>query len=65
MPHVLIISKRQIVTCFVSQLLEIKLTTIAKMSCIPFDIHRSNVQVANTRLTMLVAHTWSCFFLPS
>jgi antitoxin component of RelBE/YafQ-DinJ toxin-antitoxin module len=53
------------VTCFVSQLLEIKLTTIAKMSCIPFDIHRSNVQVANTRLTMLVAHTWSCFFLPS
>ncbi len=50
MPHVSIISKRPIVTCFASQLLEIKLTTTTKMSCIPFDIHRSNAQLANTQL---------------
>ncbi len=50
MPHVSIISKKPIVTCFASQLLEIKLTTTTKMSCIPFDIHRLNVQVVDTQL---------------
>jgi hypothetical protein len=38
-------------TCFVSQSLEIKFTTTTKMSCIPFNIHISNVKMANTQLT--------------
>lgn len=35
--------KRPIMACFTFELLEITLTTITKMSCAPFDIHRSNV----------------------
>ncbi len=64
MPHVSIISKRPLMTCFVSQLLEIKLTTIAKMSCIPFDIHRSNVQVVDTQLAN-VGCTYMVMFFPT
>jgi hypothetical protein len=35
--------QRPIMACCAFELLEIKLTTITKMSCAPFNIHRSNV----------------------
>ncbi len=47
----LVTSNNPIVTCFTTQSLEIKLTITTKMSCTPFNIHKSNVQGANKQLT--------------
>jgi len=38
---VFVTSNNLMVTCYVSQSLEIKLTTTTKTSCAPFDIHKS------------------------
>ncbi len=46
----LVTSKRPIVTCFTTQSLKIKFTITTKMSCTPFDIHKSNLQGANKQL---------------
>jgi hypothetical protein len=50
MPLVSVISNRKIVTCFALQSLKIKFTNITKMSCVHFDIQRSNVQVVDKQL---------------
>jgi len=45
-PFVLLASNNPTVTCFGSELMDRKLTTIAKTSWAPLDIHKSKVQVA-------------------
>jgi hypothetical protein len=49
MPLMLVTSNRPTITCFGSQLLEIKFTITTMMSCVPFDI-QSNVQVVDKQL---------------
>lgn len=49
-PDVFATSNNSMVTCYISQSLEIKLTTTIKTSCTPFDINKSNVQVVHRQL---------------